>query len=233
MLWNTKPALYLYWTDLKVRNSESQNIYKRETMHVRILKKMVLIFFISLFINRTSGQTIFSFVDVKLETSQTSNSTDIVCSNDTFSVQFKLKKKPFQQLEGNFVYIESQIIQITPLEIGNYKKNLTSLTSPEQMELLQEYSKYELDYFKDELKFEIIKPTSQWVTVNSKVWLIWYFRIGNLPSDANTKMDTQLYASTIVGDKILTINAPMHSGSNFSKGALLVNEMMESFTIKN
>ena len=200
-------------------------------MHTSILKQTVLMLFISLFVNRSSGQTIYSYVEVKLETSQTNNSIDIVCSNDTFSIQFKLKKKPFQKLEGNFVYIDSQIIQVTPLEIGNYKKNLSSLTAPDQKELLEEYSKYELDYFKNELKFEIIKPTIQWVTANSKVWLIWYFKVGNLPSDANTKMDTQLYASTIVGDKILTINAPMHSGSNFSKGALIVNEMMESIKI--
>ena len=93
-----------------------------------------------------------------------------------------------------------------------------------------------MKYFKNELNVEIINPNSQWVINETGGWFIWYFKIGkNLEyGEPYIKTDIQLFATTIIADKILIINAPVSeesAGENFMKSATLVNELMEALTI--
>ena len=97
-----------------------------------------------------------------------------------------------------------------------------------EKQLLEEYSNYELDYFKNELGIEAINPSSQWVVTKSKGWFIWYFKVGNTPVQVEKQVTIQLFASTVIGDKILTVNAPILSDGDFNKAALIVNDMMEA-----
>src|SRR6266487_6741831 len=193
------------------------------------MKQTVLTFLTSLFVNCVSGQTTFSNVDINLKTVQSNSLTDLICSNATFSIKFQLKQKSIQ-LQNNVALIDSQLVQITPLKISGYKKSLSTLNTSEQKQLLDDYSEYELDFFKKQLNIEIVKPNNQWVITKSKGWLVWYFRVGNLQAPVDKKTEIQLFASTIVSGKVLTINAPILSDGNFTKAALIVNEMMESFT---
>ena len=43
--------------------------------------------------------------------------------------------------------------------------------------------------------------------------------------------EIQLFATTVIGDKVLIINAPILIGGDFSNSALIVNEIMESLII--
>jgi len=179
------------------------------------------------FVKNGTSQITFSNVDSKLKYSLTSTGTDLFCNGSTFSFKFKLASKSIK-LNKNLVSVDSQLIQIALLKIDGLKNGPANLTSQEQQKLLTEYSKYELDYFTQDLKVEVINPNNQWVDTKSKKWLVWYFRVGNIPVDTEMKTVIQLFASTIIGDKILNINAPILRDGDFNKAALIVNELMES-----
>ena len=191
------------------------------------MKPSLLLILTGLFTLNLFGQVSFSNVDIKLKVVKNNNTTQLICSNLTTSIKFVLKRKVTVMQQNNIATIDSQTIQLTPLKFSGYK--VSNLTMDDQKQLLDTYVKYELDYFKNELNVEVINPNNQWVVTNSKGWFVWYFRVGNMPTQINKPTEIQLFASTVVGDKILTINAPIPTDSDFAKAGLIVNEMMETF----
>lgn len=194
------------------------------------MRTFLLTILTGLFFSNLSGQVLFSTVNSQLKTLKTSNSTELICSSSTMSIKFNLNRNVTVTAQNNLVKIDSQIIQITPLEFSGYQKDTSKLSVNSQKLLLDTYSKYELNYF-NELGIEVLNPSSQWVVTKSKGWFIWYFRVGNIPTQVKNQIKIQLFASTIIGDKILTVNAPIASDGDFNKAALIVNEMMENLVI--
>jgi hypothetical protein len=170
------------------------------------MKKYLLIILTALSVNNVCGQTLFTTVDSKLSIAKGNASTEVICSNPSMLVDFHLKRTAVVMQQNNFFKIDSQIIQITPLKFTGFKSGKI-LNLDDQKQLLDVYSKYELDYFKNELKIQMINSSHQWVMTKLRGWFIWYFKVVNTPLDVEKKMQIQLFASTIVSDKILTINA--------------------------
>jgi len=195
------------------------------------LRLTTFAFFILSFINNISGQITFSNINVNLKIGQSNKLTQLTCSNATLSYKFELNHTVTMMQNKNFVKIDSQLIQITPLQVGGYEKSPGTLDTAQQRQFLENYAQYELDYMKNELKVEIINLNSQWVISKSRGWFIWYFRPKLSLPELNKQTEIQLFASTILGDKILTINAPMQTGDNFGKAAYIVNDLMESLKI--
>jgi hypothetical protein len=192
-----------------------------------------LIILTGLFFINVSGQVSFSPVDSKLKTQKSNNLTELICSSSTMTVKFPLKHNVTVLEQNNFVTVDSQTIQITPLKFNDDKKSTNGQSMSDENQLLDEYSKYELDYFKNELGIEVINPGSQWVVTKSKGWFVWYFRVGSTPVQVEKQAIIQLFASTVIGDNILTVNAPIFSDGDFNKAGLIVNDMMEGIvTIK-
>ena len=185
-----------------------------------------LIILIGLFTVNVKGQVSFSPVDSKLQKSN----NDLVFSTSTTTVKFPLKRQVTVLPQNNFVTVDSQTIQIMSLRFDGYKKKTNGENFDNQKELLVTYSKHELDYFTD-LGIEIINPNKQWVVTKSKGWFIWYFKAGKVPTQVDMQTQIQLFSTTIIGDKIFIINAPILTSGDFSKVALIVNEMMETLTI--
>jgi hypothetical protein len=120
------------------------------------------------------------------------------------------------------------------LKLSGYKQDSGNLSMTDQKQLLSVYSNYELEYFKNELNIEVVNASNQWVVTKSKGWFIWYFRVGNMPMQVTKPTVIQLFASTLIADKVLTINAPIQADADFNKAGLIVNEMMETLvTSKN
>jgi len=186
-----------------------------------------LILLIGLFTGNVKGQVSFSPVDSKLQKSN----NELIYSSSTTTVKFPLKRQVTVSPENNFVTIDSQIIQIMTLKFNGYKKETKGENLNNQKILLDAYSKYELEYFKSDLGVEVINPNSQWVVTKSKGWFIWYFKVGKVPTQIDAQTEIQLFATTVIGDKIFIINAPIMTGGDFSKAALIVNEFMEALTI--
>lgn len=197
-------------------------------MHKRIMKALLSIVLIAFFVSTINGQISYSDIDFTLTTYKSNDSTELVCSNSAMSLKFKLNHNVTVTSQKNLVEIDNHIIQITILKINDYKKSFTHLDTTDQKQLLNKYSKYELNYFKYDLNIDIINPSNQWVMTKTKGWFIWYFRIGNISGELDKKTDIMLFASTIITDKIITINAPMLTDEDFSQAANIVNEMMES-----
>lgn len=147
------------------------------------------------------------------------------------TVKFQLKRNVTVLQQNNFATIDGQTIQVIPLKFSGFKKNTNGQSLTDQKQLLDAYSKYELDYFKNELGIDVINPNSQWVVTKSKGWYIWYFRVGNMPTAVDKQTTIQLFASTVIGDKILTVNASLLSDGDFNKAGLIVNDMMETIII--
>lgn len=187
-----------------------------------------LILLILLFTGNVKGQVSFSPVDSELQISK----NELIYSSSLTTVKFPLKRQVTVSPQNNFVTIDSQIIQIITLKFDGYKKDTKEENINNQKELLDAYSKYEMEYFKSDLGVEIINPNSQWVVTKSKGWFIWYFKIGKVPIQVDPQTEIQLFATSVIGDKVLIINAPIMTGGDFSKAALIVNEFMEALTIK-
>jgi hypothetical protein len=195
------------------------------------MKLTLIAFLISLFIINANGQIRFSNIDVKLGIVKSRNSTQLSYYNSTLSYKFELKHTVTRLQDENFVKIDSQIIQITPLQVDGYKKSPGILDTALQRQFLEKYAQYELDYMKNELNVEIINLNSQWVISKTRGWFIWYFRPKYSLPQLSKQTEIQLFASTIIGDKVLTLNAPIQTGENFGKAAYIVNEIMESLKV--
>lgn len=184
-----------------------------------------------LFVFNLKGQASYSHVESKLETSKANDSTELSCSFSNISIKFGLKRNITPPKQKHFVTIDEQTIQIIPLKLEGNQNQSKEIKLDGQKELLKSYMKYELNYFTDELGIEVINPNNQWVIIKSKGWFIWYFRVGTQQTNLDKQTQIQLFASTVIKDNILTINAPIMSDGEFRKAGLIMNEMMESSVI--
>ena len=200
---------------------------KKSTTNNIMTRTFFLIILLGLFTGTVNGQVSFSSVDSKLQ--KTNN--ELIYSNSTTTIKFPLKRQLIVSPQNNFVTIDSQTIQIMALKFTGYKKDTKGDNLNTHKELLDTYSKYELEYFRGDLGVEVINPNSQWVMTKSKGWFIWYFKVGKVPTQVETQTDIQLFATTVIGDQILIINAPIMTGGDFSKAAHIVNEFMEAMSI--
>jgi hypothetical protein len=188
-----------------------------------------IIILFGLFTENVAGQITFVPVETKLQLQEGNNELTCLCSSMT--VKFPLKREVKVLTQANFVKTDNQTIQIISLKYDGYNKDTKEENLNNQKELLDIYSKYELEYFKNELGVEVVNHNSQWVVTKSKGWFIWYFKVGKVPTQADIQTEIQLFATTIIRNKILIINAPILTGGDFSKAALIVNDMMESMII--
>ena len=192
-----------------------------------MIRTYYLILLIGFFTGNVKGQVSFSPVVSKLQKIK----NELIYSSFSTTFKFPLKRQVSISPQNNFVTIDSQILQIMTLKFDGYKKDTKGENLNNQKELLVSYSNNELEYFKSDLSVEVINPRSQWVLTKSKGWYIWYFKVGKVPIQLDTQTEIQLFATTVIGDRILIINAPIIIGGDFSKAALIVNEFMEALII--
>lgn len=178
-----------------------------------------------------SAQVSFSPVNSKLETVSGNGLTDLLFTSKTLTVSFRLKYEVTALQQNNLASIDSQVIQVTALEYDGFKKDIKPGELSGQKQILGTYTNYELDYFKNDLGVEVINASHQWIEIKSRGWFIWYFKVGNIPTPVDRQTQIQLFASTVIGNKILTVNAPVLTGGNFEQAGLIVNSMMETLTI--
>ena len=196
----------------------------------KIVKIILLIILTGLLANKADAQVVYTPIDFKLETNKVNNTTELICSSSSFTVKFQLKREISVLNESNLITIDNQAIQIVPLKFSGAKNDTINDTLNSQKALLDAYSKYELDYYKIDLGISIINSNHQWVVTKSRGWYIWYFKVGDTKLVEN-QTQIQLFASTVIGDNILTINAPILIGGDFAKAGVIVNDMMETFTL--
>lgn len=174
------------------------------------------------------------FKDPSYDVSILSNGKVIELSAEKINVRFQSKRQPklIKQESNKFIEIDGQIIQLNILEVDGITKKMMRTDTAFERTILTKHSEYEMNYFRKDLGLKIINPENQWVIVNGRGWLIWYFKLGNVPKKGQNQFELQLYATTLVGDKIIFINAPMSKNTDFGESANMVNELMESMLVK-
>ena len=174
------------------------------------------------------------FKDPSYDVSIVSNGKVIELSAEKINVRFPSKRQPkiIKQESNKFIEIDGQIIQLNILEVDGVTKKMMRKDTAFERTILTKHSEYEMNYFRKDLGLKIINPENQWVIVNGRGWLIWYFKLGNVPKKGQNQFELQLYATTLVGDKIIFINAPMSKNTDFGESANMVNELMESMLVK-
>ena len=102
------------------------------------------------------------------------------------------------------------------------------MTIEEQKANLLTYRDYEIDYFKNQLKMDITNLKFDWLELNDKVFLFWYF---NMPVD-NETVRKQIYLSTICFDYFLNLNTVQEKDKeSFKFGKKLLVKIGESLEL--
>ncbi|HVZ57686.1 MAG TPA: hypothetical protein VG870_13595, partial [Chitinophagaceae bacterium] len=114
------------------------------------MRTFLLIILPGLFVVNVSGQASFSPFASKLKTQKSNSLTELICSCSTMTVQFPLKRKVTVSEQNNFAIVDSQTIQIVLLRFSGFKKYANKQSMSDEKQLLNTYSKYELEYFKNE-----------------------------------------------------------------------------------
>jgi len=193
--------------------------------------KILVLTFLLVFIGADlQAQVTYSNTDLTIKTIKGKDSSQVICTDSIFIIKFRLKHNVTVAQQENFVKIDSQLIQIASIKINGYGKSMSRLGLDEQKQILDAYSNYEIQYIKEN-GIEILNQKDQWVVTKLRGWLVWYFFLGKMPVELENTTRVQLYASTVMGDKVLTINAPIINVNEVARAAYIVNDMMESITV--
>lgn len=117
-----------------------------------------------------------------------------------------------------FLTIDKQIVQSTLVPVSE-STGLHALTQEKEKELLLKYMNYELEFYKKKLKQHYNHLESEWLTLNGRLFLLWYF---DMPENYKL-VSRQVYASTLFYNQVMDLNAPVFKSDDWGKArALLV-----------
>lgn len=135
----------------------------------------------------------------------------------------------------NYISVKNQIVQCSAIPMPETNLNLLNLTLAQQKEALNGYVDYEVDYFGNELKLQIQNLKKEWITVNGKTWLLWYFDVPDQQTTEKAAIPAkqQIYASTICFNQVLDLNTPVLKGDSFANAKALLKKLMATLKLSN
>jgi hypothetical protein len=111
-----------------------------------------------------------------------------------------------------FITIDKQIVQSTLVPVAR-SIDLTGLTVAREKDILLKYMNYELDYYKKKLKQHYSHLQTEWVSLQGRLFLVWYF---DMPENYKL-VSRQVYASTLFYDQVMDLNAPVFKADDWGK----------------
>ncbi|MBS1661723.1 MAG: hypothetical protein JST68_11820 [Bacteroidetes bacterium] len=133
----------------------------------------------------------------------------------TIDVPFKTSKP--SDVPG-FITIDKQIVQATLVPADRSPKTRDEKT------LLTNYMNYELSYYKKKLKQNYTNLQTEWLTLQGRTFLVWYF---NMPENYKL-VSRQVYVSTLFGDQVVDLNAPVFKSDDWGKARNLLVKLAGS-----
>jgi hypothetical protein len=132
---------------------------------------------------------------------------------------FTLDVAPTAKLSDvpGFITLNKQIFQSTVVPIDK-SINLSNLTPAREQDILTGYMNFELSYYKKKLHQNYSNLTTQWITLQNRIFLVWYF---DIPPDQKL-ISRQIYVSTIFFDQIMDLNAPVFRAEDSGKAKALL-----------
>lgn len=133
----------------------------------------------------------------------------------------------------NYITADNIVMQSSIVPLPESNLNLSKLTVNQQKETLSGYVDYELDYFKNDVKINYKDLKKEWITINSKLWLVWSFEITdfNSPEPVKDKTKFQIYASTICYNQILDLNIPVMKDRSLVQSRGQINKLMATLKL--
>jgi hypothetical protein len=116
-----------------------------------------------------------------------------------------------------FITINKQILQASLVPIDK-SINLGNLTPAREQDILTGYMNFELSYYKKKLHQNYSNLTTQWITLQNRIFLVWNF---DVPQDQKL-ISHQIYVSTIFYDQIMDLNAPVFQPGDAGKAKALL-----------
>lgn len=116
-----------------------------------------------------------------------------------------------------FITIDKLIVQSTLVPVSE-STGLNALTQEKEKEILLKYMNYELEYYKKKLKQHYSHLQSEWVILNGRLFLLWYF---DMPENYKL-VSRQVYASTLFYDQVMDLNAPVFKPDDWGKARSLL-----------
>src|ERR1700760_277706 len=116
-----------------------------------------------------------------------------------------------------FITIDKQILQSTLVPIDR-SINISALTPDKEKTVLLKYMNYELDYYRKKLKQKYNNLQTEWVTLQGRTFLLWYF---DMPQNYKL-VSKQIYVSTLFYDQVMDLNAPVFKTDDWGKARTLL-----------
>jgi hypothetical protein len=150
---------------------------------------------------------------------QTKTGAMIVYTGDKHSFTLDIVSKNIKPSEEpNFVIVDNTVLQSIIIPFPQ-KFDFENMNIETQKQNLLGYMNYELDYIKNELKEKIDNEKYEWVELNNKLFLLWFY---DMPKNKN--IEKQVYLTTVCFDHILNLNTPLErerNDFNFAKDFLI------------
>jgi hypothetical protein len=116
-----------------------------------------------------------------------------------------------------FITVNKQIVQSLLVPIDK-SIDLNNMTPAREQDILTSYMKFELSYYKKKLHQDYSNLQTQWLTLQNRIFLVWYFDIPN-----NQKLiSRQIYVSTVFFNQIMDLNAPVFHPEDADKAKALL-----------
>ena len=136
-------------------------------------------------------------------------------SDHSFTLETVHTAKP-SDVPG-FITIDKQILQATVIPVDK-SIDIHSASTSRERDVLQKYMQFELDYYRKKLKQKYTNLQTEWVTLQGKQFLVWYF-----DTPQNEKLiSRQIYVSTLFYDQVMDLNAPVFRSDDWGKARSLL-----------
>lgn len=142
--------------------------------------------------------------------------------DQSFTMDVNARTAKASDIPG-FITIDGQIVQAT-LVPAKSSVDARQMTTAQEKETLTKYMNYELGYYKKKLKQNYSQLQTEWITINDRLFLIWYF---DMPKDYKL-VSRQLYFSTLFNNQVLDLNAPVFKTEQFSHARGILNKLVNS-----
>jgi len=141
-----------------------------------------------------------------------------------FSIE--INEKDIKQVKyPNDISINKQLIHTAATPIRDTSQNLSKLSISRQKAMLTAY------VTKKAGKLAAQQLKKEWVTVNSKLWLLGsYYPVTKNPVRTKNK---KLMVSTICFNQVLELNTTVANEKNLNKAKILLNQLMATLNLSN
>ncbi|MDP4185821.1 MAG: hypothetical protein Q8862_11755 [Bacteroidota bacterium] len=179
---------------------------------------LVFVFFLLVGLS-TFGQNDYTAEKYQTALMPTKTGGMIAYTGTSHSFTLNLVSNNIKPLEHHLINIDNTIFQSIIIPFKK-KCDFEHMSIEDQKANLLGYMNYELDYVSKELKLDVRNKKYEWLELNGKQFLFWYY---DMP-DSNPQIEKQIFLTTVCYDQFLCLGSPLGKNKNgfeFNK-ALLV-----------